>query len=150
MTLLFQNTEALALRPDSIAAMTDDEARKCFAAIRWHESGGEPICPKCAGADHYILNYRQQWKCKSCNMHFSVTSGTIFSGHKLPIRKLLLAIAAIVSNPKTFTALGMSRELGVQYKVAYVLASKIKAEMQRDGNPDQYRGYWQRRRRDAA
>src|SRR6185369_15632642 len=60
---------------------------------------------------------------------FSVTSGTIFASHKLPIRDYLLAIAIFVNGAKGHSALQLSRDLDCQYKTAFVLAHKLREAM---------------------
>ena len=65
-------------------------------------------------------------KCKNCGKQFSVTSGTIFSGHKLPLKKYLLAIAIFSNEAKSISALKLSRELNIQYKTAFVLLHKFR------------------------
>ena len=63
---------------------------------------------------------------QGCDHQFSVTSGTIFANRKLPVRDYLLAIAIFVNEVKGKSALALSRDLGVQYKTAFVLAHKIR------------------------
>lgn len=73
--------------------MSEEEARAVFQAIRWSDNDGEPYCPKCGCIAVYGYKTRALWKCKACGYQFSVTSGTIFANHKLPLRDYLLAIA---------------------------------------------------------
>ena len=76
-----------------VLRMSDKQAEKAFAAIRWHETDGNPVCPACGGTDHYNLKSRPVWKCKACSKQFSLTSGTIFHSRKLRVRDILGAIA---------------------------------------------------------
>ena len=57
---------------------------------------------------------------------FTVTSGTLFASHKLPLRRYLAAIAIFMNEVKGKSALALSRDLGVQYKTAFVLAHKMR------------------------
>src|SRR5207237_8752730 len=59
----------------------------------------------------------------------SVTSGTLFAFHKLPLRSYLLAIAIFCNEGKGKGMLAMSRDLGVQYKTSFVLAHKMREAM---------------------
>jgi transposase-like protein len=118
-----------AARTLSLAAimkMTDAEARAKFQAIRWADNGGEPFCPRCECTAVYGFAARPIWKCKACNHQFSVTSGTIFASHKLPIRDYLAAICIFVNAVKGLSALQLGRDLDVQYKTAFVLAHKLR------------------------
>lgn len=112
-----------------VARMSDEEARQTFQRIRWGDNGGEPFCPRCGCLAVYAYASRPIWKCKGCNHQFSVTSGTIFSSHKLPIRDYLLAIAIFVNGAKGHSALQLSRDLNCQYKTAFVLAHKLREAM---------------------
>jgi hypothetical protein len=57
---------------------------------------------------------------------FTVTSGTAFAWRKLPFKKMLLAIWFAANSVKGKAALQLSRELGVQYKTAWVLLMKLR------------------------
>jgi transposase-like protein len=106
--------------------MSDEEARTTFQRIRWADNAGEPYCPKCGCLTAYKLAKRPVWKCGGCNHQFSVTSGTIFSDRKRPLRDYLLAIAIFVNGAKGHSALQLSRDLNCQYKTAFVLAHKLR------------------------
>ena len=112
-----------------IFRLSDDEAFEMFKAARWHETGGDPVCPKCGGEHHYWLGTRKQWRCKGCNHSFSVTSSTIFANHKMPLRNYLAAIAIFSNTAKGVSALQLSRDLDCQYKTAFVLAHKLRESL---------------------
>ena len=109
--------------------MSDEEAHDAFRMIRWAETKGEAVCPRCACATTYKIATRKLWKCKACSHQFSVTSGTIFASRKLPIVTYLLAIAIFVNGAKGHSALQLSRDLDVQYKTAFVLSHKLREAM---------------------
>jgi transposase-like protein len=106
--------------------MTEEEAWTAFRLIRWSDTGGEPVCPHCGCLDHYIYKTRKVIRCKGCAHQFTVTSGTIFASRKMPIRDYLLAIAIFANGAKGHSALQLSRDLGCNYKSAYVLAMKLR------------------------
>jgi hypothetical protein len=33
----------------------EEAAYKAFRRIRWHETGGEPVCPRCGSLDAYAI-----------------------------------------------------------------------------------------------
>lgn len=115
-----------------VARMSDEEAHQTFRCIRWVETGGNPVCPRCACNAVYEYQTRKLFKCKACSHQFSVTSGTIFASRKLAIRDYLLAIAIFVNGAKGHSALQLSRDLGVQYKTAFVLSHKLREAMAAD------------------
>jgi transposase-like protein len=124
-----------AARTLSVAAvlrMTDREAETVFAAIRWADGDGHPVCPHCGCSRCYDCrrpNGAPRWRCKACRHDFSLTSGTLFACHKLPLRVYLAAIVIFVNEVKGKSALALSRDLGVQYKTAFVLAHKFREAM---------------------
>ena len=120
------SAKARTLSLATILRMSDDEAHARFQAIRFADNGGEPFCPRCNCTKIYGMGTRRLWKCKDCRRQFSVTSGTIFASHKLPIRDYLAAIAIFVNAVKGISALQLGRDLDVQYKTAFVLAHNIR------------------------
>lgn len=106
--------------------MSDEEARANFRRIRWSDNKGEPYCPQCGCLKVYAYATRPVWKCSACRYQFSVTAGTIFDNRKRPIRDYLLAIAIFANGAKGHSALQLSRDLGCQYKTAFVLAHKLR------------------------
>ena len=109
-----------------VARMSEDEAREVFAKLRWPSTGGEAVCPRCGCLGCYHFPAKRKWRCKGCGYDFSVTSGTIFADRKMPFRDLLLAIYKFVNAAKGYCALQLSRELGCDYKVAFVLLHKLR------------------------
>src|SRR5579864_7165881 len=69
------------------------------------------------------------WRCKACRKDFSVTSGTLFAFHKMPLRSYLMAVAIFINEVKGKSMLALSRDLGTQYKTAFVLAHKMREAM---------------------
>ena len=76
----------------AVYTMGENAAYRAFRAMRWPETEGEPICPRCGCIDAYDITTRQRFKCKGCYHQFSVISGTIFSSRKLTFTDLLAAI----------------------------------------------------------
>ncbi|SHI91916.1 Transposase [Palleronia salina] len=109
-----------------VMRMSDKAAKAAFAKMRWPETDGAPICPACGSTESYDLATRPVYKCKACSKQFSITSGTIFASRKLAVRDILAAIAIFVNGAKGYSALHMSRDLGVDYKTAFVLLHKVR------------------------
>lgn len=122
--LLSSASRSLSLA--KVARMSEEEAHDAFRNIRWCDTGGEPVCPRCSCNAVYTYQTRKLYKCKACSHQFSVTSGTIFASRKLAIRDYLLAIAIFANGAKGYPALQLSRDLDVQYKTAFVLAHKLR------------------------
>lgn len=112
-----------------VMRLSNEEAETMFARIRWHETNGEPVCPLCGGTAVYNVRRPKgpaRWRCKACVKEFTVTSGTLFAWHKMPVQTYLSAIAIFMNEVKGKAALALSRDLGTSYKTAFVLAHKIR------------------------
>ncbi len=112
--------------------MSDEEAERVFVTLRWADNNGDAYCPHCGCATVYNArrpNGAPRWRCKGCRKDFSVTSGTLFAFHKMPLRSYLMAIAIFANEVKGKSMLALSRDLGTQYKTAFVLAHKMREAM---------------------
>jgi hypothetical protein len=105
--------------------MSDDAAHEQFVAIGFASNGGAAYCPKCECTAVYTYAARRIWECQPCHHQFSVTSGTIFASHKLPIRDYLGPSLSSVNAVKGVSALQLGSDLDVRHKTAFVLAHKL-------------------------
>ena len=106
----------------------EDAAYETFCQMRWPETNGEAVCPRCA-ADATKISTRRKFKCRACGHQFSVTSGTIFASRKMAFVDLLAAICITVNAGKGVSMIQLSRDLDCQYKTAFVLAHKLREAM---------------------
>lgn len=128
--LLSRNAKSLSLA--QVFRMSDKEAEVAFCKARWPETDGAPVCPHCGSLDAYDCrraNGAPRFRCRGCRKDFSVTSGTLFASHKLPLRMYLAAIAIFCNEVKGKSMLALSRDLGLSYKAAFVLAHKLREAM---------------------
>ena len=112
---------------------------KCIAYLekmRWPQ---EVRCPTCGNdsisrfqAKGKSGKVRHLYQCldKTCRYQFSPTTGTIFHDSHLPLNKWFRAIALVcdAKNPMSINQLRLA--LGVQYKTAAHLASRIRGAME--------------------
>jgi len=126
------SAKARTLSLSAVLRMTDRQAEETFIRIRWAKTDGKPACVHCgcptvseARRPTGLLRFR----CKACRKDFSITSGTIFASHKMPLRNYLAAIAIFCNEVKGKSALALSRDLDCQYKTAFVLAHKLREAM---------------------
>lgn len=123
---------ARSLSAAKILRMSDHGVENVFLRLRWPETDGKPVCPGCGCTICYACprsSGQPRWRCKACRQDFSITSGTLFAWHKLPLRTYLLAVAAFCNEVKGHSMLAFSRVLDVQYKTAFVLAHKLREAM---------------------
>lgn len=129
MTQHFLNSAKLRDLPmEEITNLTEEQAYQYFGDLRWGHPGKQ-ICPSCGVIDaHYWNRYRKQWRCKhkGCQYDFSATHDTCFQNHKLPIKKILLAIYHYIMNWKGCAAQVLARYIDVSYRTAWLLLSKIR------------------------
>ena len=126
------SARARTLNLATVLRMTDARAETMFAGIRWADTDGKAVCPHCACPTCYDArrpNGALRFRCKACRKDFSLTSGTLFAFHKLPLQTYLAAIVIFCNEVKGKSALALSRDLGVQYKTAFVLAHKLREAM---------------------
>ena len=116
----------------TVFRMTDAEAETMFRQVRWPSTSGAPVCPECGGVDAYEFrraNGALRFECRACRHEFSITAGTLFASHKLPLRAYLAAIAIFCNEVKGKSMLALSRDLGLSYKTAFVLCHKMREAM---------------------
>lgn len=126
------SAKARTLSLAAVLRMSDEDAETAFIAVRWTATGGKPVCVHCQCPKVYEArrpNGSLRFRCKACRKDFTVTSGTIFASHKMPLRSYLAAIAIFINEVKGKSALALSRDLGCQYKTAFVLAHKLREAM---------------------
>lgn len=134
------SAKARTLSVLKVMQMNDAEAFTVFKELRWG-AGNEVSCPCCGViGKHVFRRDRKQWRCVDCDHTFSITSGTIFANHKLPLRTYLAAIAVYTNAVKGISALQLGRDLGVQYKTAFVLAHKIRESLMEQRDTSQLSG----------
>src|SRR5260370_18777799 len=125
-----KSKECRTLPLANVLRMTEDAAYRRFCKARWPDG---PSCPRCGVLDPWAIR-RRRFKCreKTCRCEFSVTSGTIFANHKLPFRSILAIISMSANAVKGKAALAVSRELGIEYKSAWVNLMKLREALAAD------------------
>jgi hypothetical protein len=94
---------ARSLSAAKIMRMSESGVTNVFLRLRWPETDGKPVCPGCGCMICYACprsTNHLRWRCKACRGDFSITSGTLFAWHKLPLRTYLLAVAAFCNEVK--------------------------------------------------
>ena len=128
--LLSAKARTLSLK--SVFQMGEDKAYETFKLLRWPETDGEAVCPRCGCVETYKNAERRNFQCVGCKHQFTVTSGTLFANRKMSYTDLLAAIVIFVNGAKGISALQLSRDLDCQYKTAFVLTHKLREAMQRE------------------
>ncbi len=124
------SAKARTLSLASVMRMSDLEAETVFRSVRWTD--GKAVCVHCGCPTVYECRRPSgalRFRCKACRKDFSITSGTLFAFHKMPLRQYLAAIAIFINECKGKSALAMSRDLDCQYKTSFVLCHKLREAM---------------------
>ena len=127
---------------------TEADAYKLLEELRW--PGGQPdSCPQC-GADgkFYFLapkdggdtrktrtgtdTARRLWKCATCRKKFSVLTGTVFHGSKIPVRTWLFVTLELSASKNGVSAREIERKYGLTAKTAWFMLHRLREAMKRD------------------
>jgi transposase-like protein len=140
--------------PALIGRLTDEAAAyELLEEMRW---GNQPVCPHC-GSDRkpYFLtpqtgkdratrtgsrSQRRVWKCAACRKQFSVLTGTIFHGTKVPVRTWVLVVFEMCASKNGVSAREIERKYGVTAKTAWFVLHRIREAMRRDPMASLLRG----------
>ena len=124
---------------------TEAAAYEFMERLRWPE---KPVCPHCGSInDHYFLrpangtsrktrtgnvSERRVWKCKDCRRQFSVLTGTIFHGTKVPIEIWLMVMVQMCSAKNGISAREIERMHGVTPETAWYMLHRLREAMKRE------------------
>ncbi len=91
-----------------------------------------PVCPHCGSTGHISMlmgeSTRQNtYKCYNCCKPFTVKVGTILEGSKVPLHKWLQAFVLANADRRQVNPSRMSETLGLTYKTASFILSRIRA-----------------------
>ena len=126
--------DSVGLSSDDLGNMTESDAVDWMANAQWGSTKEMP-CPHCGTFDqHQFRRSELRWKCKCCDKRFSVTSGTVLSGHKLPLAKILRIAFDWSSGASGVPALQLRRNWNVTYSTVFSLAHKLREGLVRGNN----------------
>jgi transposase-like protein len=112
--------------------------------LRWADG---VVCPHCGNTKAYFLNpangksratrtgatsQRRVWKCAGCRKQFSVLTGTIFHGTKVPIAIWLFVMVDMCSDKNGISAREVNRKYGVTVETAWHMLHRLREAMKRD------------------
>jgi transposase-like protein len=123
--------------------LTNQKAVELLARIRWGNSTTQ-TCPSCGAVDsHYYRRHRFQWRCKHCDLDFSVTTSTVFQDRKISLRKLLVAIFIYAASANGVASKKLAEQVGISRKSGFVLTSKLREVLVRNANLEPLQGHVQ-------
>jgi len=110
----------------------EDSAVAYFEGKRWPNGAS---CVKCDSAKVYNSKARRRlplYKCQDCGKQFTVTSGTVMNGTKIPLRAWLFAYHLMGGARKGVSARQLARHLGITVKSAWHLSHRVRSTMTTD------------------
>jgi transposase-like protein len=125
--------------------VTEADAYAYLEKLRWPEG---VICPKCHGADVYLIvpkngisrkatngtmTERRVRNCRSCRRQFSAISGTMMHGTKVAVRTWVLIILDMIAAKNGISARQVERKYGVCPRTAWFVCHRIRECMKSDG-----------------
>ena len=70
--LLSAKARTISLK--AVYQMGEAKAYGLFCSLRWAETDGEAVCPRCGCCDAYGIPSRRKFQCKACGHQYSVTN----------------------------------------------------------------------------
>ena len=131
----------------------ESDAYKFLEELRWPD--GVAVCPHC---DHQGATYieptngkdratrtgtrsqRRVWRCLGCRKQFSVITGTVMHGTKVPLRVWVLCFFEMCSSKNGVAAREIERKYGVCCRTAWHLMHRIREAMKNDSLVQTMRG----------
>src|SRR5947209_7112677 len=109
----------------------------CLDRLFKERYGGDMLtCPGCGVVDSkfYKLTGRKAYSCVNCRHQVHPLAGTIFHKSDTPLVKWLYALYLFSVSKNGVSAMELQRHLGVTYKCAYRIGSKIRDLMQQNAD----------------
>jgi transposase-like protein len=105
------------------------DAFRWFCGIRWPETNGRPVCPKCRQEGAYWYAGRRLFRCydTKCRKDFTPTSGTRWHSRKLKYAQIRAIMTDLAENNPS------AHQLAVRHDINPKAATYIKRRM-KDGH----------------
>ena len=113
----------------------DDSTAKAWFEQQFWPNG--PVCPYCessnvqANIKHRTMTHR----CRECpgRRMFSLRTGTVMEGSKLPYKVWAIAVYLLTTNLKGVSSMKLHRDLGISQKSAWHLAHRLRKSLEAAG-----------------
>jgi transposase-like protein len=114
---------------------TEAQCEDALAAARWPSLWRCAHC-SCTRFFHTHSNTgRKLWECFLCGYQSSSLVGTVFEHTKLELKLWFLAMYLMTQSKNAVSALELKRQLGVNYKTAWLMKHKLLAVMELRDEP---------------
>jgi transposase-like protein len=128
----------------------ETDAYQLLEELRWH---GTPVCSHCGHDKAYFLKprngvsrgtgkpnaegkrtmtARRTWKCAKCRKQFSVLTGTIFHGTKIPLQTWLMVMVQMSSAKNGISGREVERMHSLTPETAWYMLHRLREAMKRE------------------
>ena len=114
---------------------TEVQCEDALAAARWPSGWRCAHCNCCRFFHTHSNTGRKLWECFLCGYQSSSLAGTVFEHTKLELKLWFLAMYLMTQSKNAVSALELKRQLGVNYKTAWLMKHKLLAVMQLRDEP---------------
>lgn len=104
----------------------EEQCWEHLTRLRWPRGF---VCPRGGGGSRGYMKAKRVHECRACGYQGSVTAGTIFHKARVPLNAWWWAIYRMSQGKKGVSALQLSKEIGVSYPTAWLMAHKIRKAM---------------------
>jgi transposase-like protein len=133
---------AMSMAALALKIPTEADAYRWLEELRW---GDRPVCPHC-GSDRkaYFLkprngqtratrtgagSARRVWKCANCRRQFSVLTGTVFHGSKIPVRIRCFLVFEMAASKNGISAREVARKYDLCPRTAWHALHRLREAM---------------------
>jgi transposase-like protein len=132
LAIALQKSEVIRELPR--ACCDEQAAVEFFERHRWADC---PACPRCGDVDVYPMMKRTskerqenfRWRCRGCQMQYTVRTGTIFEDSAVPMHKWAHAVWLTSAGKKGVAALELARMIQVSYPTALFMMHRLRWAM---------------------
>ena len=110
------------------ANFTDEDS--CRQHFKTERDKQGVVCKRCQRTEHYWLQNKWSYQCKSCKFRTSLRSGTIMESSKLSFLIWYKTMFLMTTTKKGFSSKEIQRQLGLKrYEPVWVMVHKLRKAM---------------------
>jgi transposase-like protein len=106
------------------ALFPDQESARVYLESRLWPEG--PKCGICQSRERITARKGGYYRCLSCNVDFTVRTGTIFERSHVPLHKWLYAMYLLVTSRKGISSMQLAKEIGITQKSAWFVLQRLR------------------------
>jgi hypothetical protein len=126
--------ESVTISITDVAQWSEQQCHDFLVEVRFG-SLDNVRCPHCGTIEkHYWKPLQKRWQCKGCMGAFSITSGTVFSARKRPLKEIITSALMWVNSSAGQPALELKHHMNTTYNTAFVLQHKLREALVRGYN----------------